>query len=582
MEIARVFREIADLLEIKGDNPFKIRAYRQGARTLELLPDKVGDLIRDDRLYTVKGIGPALEKKIKEMLETGHCGFHDRLREEIPPGLLSLRFIPGLGPRNIRLIHERLNINSLEELAEAARNQRLRGLPGIGAKTESNLLKGLEELNQSAGKFPLGMAVGLSESLLPLLEAIQGVEWAGVAGETRRCRELIGELILVAGSHCPGSVIDAATGLPQFCRLERVQNTCLRGIGPLGMRLTLVAVPFERLGPALVFLTGSEDHYQELLALCSQEEQERLFGLEVDLPPDMPGGISPPKFPPGAKPGRLDEADVYRRLNLDFIPPELREGRGEIVAAGQWRLPKLIGVPDILGDLHIHSNWSDGVSGLESLACAAEALGYQYLAVTDHSRSLAIAGGLTVERLLMQQRVLQDINAGKAGVRFLSGVEADILPDGSLDYPDEVLAQMDVVIASIHSGFKQDQEKIMQRLEKALLNPHVDILGHPTGRLLGRRPPYPVDAGRLLQLAVETGTILEINATGNRLDLSSDLARRAGELGVRIAVNTDAHSAERLQDMRFGVAIARRAWLSPDQVVNTLPFDRLLAYINDR
>lgn len=576
VEIAWVFDEIADLLEIKGENPFKIRAYRQGARAVEQLSENVATLAAQGQLVTVKGIGPALAKKITELLETGRCRYYEQLRAEVPPGLVTMLAIPGLGPKGIRLINERLGITTLEQLAEAARNHRLRELPGMGVKMEWNILQGIELLRNTAGKIPLGVAWPLSQALLDGIAALPGVETAAVAGEVRRGKELVEQITLVVAAADARTVIEACRHHPQLNRIESLGENFLHGRGRLGVRIFLVVVPPACFGRGLLYYTGAAAHYRELIELCPPEERGPLLGLGLLFAGEATGEEEPRQ--PGEwalKLAPLEEEEIYARLGLPLIPPELREGQGEVAAAREGRLPRLVSLEDIRGDLHVHSNWSDGVNDPASMAQAARARGYAYLGIADHSRSLSIARGLSIERLLQQRALIRELNEESEDFRLLAGIEVDILPDGSLDYPDEILAQMDIVIASIHTGFKQEQEKIMHRLESALANPHVHLLGHPSGRLLGRRSPYQVDLDRLLLVAARTGKALEINATGDRLDLGAEAARAAAELGVPLVINTDAHEAGHLQDMRYGVAVARRARLEPHQVLNTLDWEEL-------
>ena len=580
VEIAWVFNEIADLLEIKGENPFKVRAYRQGARVLEQLPESAVTLAATGQLEHIKGIGPALAKKIVELVETGRCSFHERLRAEIPPGLLSMLAIPGLGPKSIRLIYERLGITTLEELEEAARRHRLRELPGMGSKTEWNVLRGIEMLNTSAGKAPLGVAWPLAEGLLQALQAMPEVGEASIAGEIRRGKEMVERICLVAASEEPERVVKSLQNHPYFREVFRTGPNYLRGVGRLGITTLVVVVPPAWYGRALLFYTGSAAHFRQLVELCPSERRGLLLGIGRLVPGEAPEDAEPlPLVDAGTSEEPRSEEEIYAALGLEYIPPELREGEGEVEVARAGRLPRLVTVEDILGDLHVHTNWSDGMDSPEEMAAAAKARGYAYLAVADHSRSLAVARGLSTERLLEQAALVRNLGAKWGGLRLLAGAEVDILPDGSLDFPDEVLAQLDVVVASIHTGFKQDQAKIMERLASALKHPRVHILGHPTGRLLGRRSPYSVDVEQLLEIAFRSGKVLEINSIGDRLDLGAEAARRAAKMGVPLVINTDAHDVAHLRDMRYGIAVARRAWLEPRHIINTRPWEELKGYL---
>ncbi|MGB9920237.1 MAG: DNA polymerase/3'-5' exonuclease PolX [Moorellales bacterium] len=580
LEIAWIFNEIADLLELKGDNPFKARAYRQGARALEQLTESVETLAAVGQLQGIPGIGPALAKKIGEIIETGRCSLHERLRQEIPPGLVTMLALPGLGPKSVRLIHERLGITTLEELEEAARKRRLRQLPGMGPKTEWNILQGVRLLRASEGRVPLGIAWSLAEAWLADLRSLPGVERAEMAGELRRAHEMVEGITLVVGAREPAAVLRALRHHPQWRQTYREGPNYLCGAGRLRVTVEIYVCPPAHFGRFLLYYTGSASHFRALLEQCPSPERRHLLGWGWLFPEAEPPAEPLPGS--GSTLTPLEEEEIYAALGLAFVPPELREGEGEIEAARQGHLPGLIRVEDIRGDLHVHTNWSDGRHDPEEMALAARARGYAYLGIADHSRSLTVARGLTSERLLAQREYIQELNRRHSGFRLLAGVEVDILVDGSLDYPDEILAQMDLVIASIHTGFKQEQEQIMARLRAALDNPHVDIIAHPTGRLLGRRSPYSVDLDRLLEMAAEKGKALEINATGDRLDLGAEAARKAAALGVPLVINTDAHDAAHLSTIRLGVAVARRAGLGPEQVLNTLPWEELRARLVGR
>jgi DNA polymerase (family 10) len=580
LEIAWIFNEIADLLELKGENPFKIRAYRQGARVVEQLSENVEALAAAGQLQQIQGIGPALAKKIEEVIRTGRCSLHERLRQEIAPGLLSMLSIPGLGPKSVRLLHERLRVTTLEELEEAARQRRVRELPGMGPKTEWNILQGVRLLRASAGKVPLGIAWSLAEAWVTDLGGLPAVEEVAVAGEVRRGKELVEGIALVVGTRAPEEVLRAVKNHPQWRQTYEEGPNFLSGAGRLGVTIRVYLCAPAHFGRFLLYYTGSAAHFGGLVGRCAPSERAVLLGVGRLFPPEeypaVPVAAAEPLLP------SLKEEDIYAALGMEFVPPELREGEGEIEAAAEGRLPSLVRLEDVQGDLHVHTNWSDGLYDLEKMARAAASRGYAYLGIADHSRSLTVARGLSVDRLLEQRALIHELNRDRAGTRLLAGVEVDILADGTLDYPDEVLAQMDLVIASIHTGFKQTPDQIMARLSSALSHPYVDILAHPTGRLLGRRSGYEVDLDRLLEMAAEKGKVLEINATGDRLDLGSDAARRAAALGVPLVINTDAHDAAHLGTMRLGVAVARRAGLEPGQVLNTLPLEELLARLPRR
>lgn len=549
-EIAWMFLEIADLLELKGESPFKVRAYRQAARTIEKLPASLQAMAAEQRLEEIPGIGKALSAKIREILSTGRSAYLERLRQEIPAGLREMLLIPGLGVKSVRTIYEGLHITSLEELEKAARDKEIRKLPGMGSKTEFNIIRGLEMLRAQEGHVPLGVAWVVAEGFLLSLRNIGEVIAAQVSGEVRRGVPLVGVIELVAASREPARVGEIFTRYPGWREVRHASRDRLEGVANPGVKVIVYLVPPEDMSREMFLRTGSPAHCRRLA------EMAREAGWE-----DFPG--------------QLPEEEIYARLGLPYISPELREGQGEIEAAAAGVLPRLVEAGDIRGDLHVHSNWSDGVDGLRTLAEAARKNGYSYLAITDHSRSLAVARGLSVEKLREQGQAIRALNEELADIRLLWGTEVDILPDGSLDYPDEVLEEMDWVIASVHTSFKQDRETMTARIEKAVRHPLVRVLGHPTGRILGRRPPYEVNLERVLAAAAETGTCVELNASGDRLDLDAEGLELARELGVKVAIGTDCHESGHLEDMRYGVITARRGWLRPSDIINTREWTEL-------
>lgn len=554
VQIAWFLEEIADLLEIKGESPFKVRAYRKGAVALEHLREDVATLYREGRLTQVPGIGGALAKKIGELLETGKLAYLENLRQEIPESLREMLAIPGVGPRTIKTIYDHLQIKDLEALERAAKEKQIRRLPGLGNKTEVNILRGIELLRGFRGKVLLGIGLAAAEDLVESLRAVPGAQAIAIGGSIRRGVEMVGDIDLVGAALHPGEVINT------FCSHPLVKQVLERGPAWarvqtwVGLEADLWMVPKDQFVPTWLRVTGSKRHYQLLVSLAREQGRGDLIrrgseGFEEFL-------------------NLGSESAIYQALGLQYIPPELREAKGEIEAASRGDLPRLLEEGDICGDLHIHSHWSDGISSIQQLAEAARERGYQFIAITDHSRSLGVAGGLSIEKWYQQKEEIQRLNQELDGFRILHGIEVDILRDGQLDYPDEVLKDADVVVASIHSGFQQDQASMTKRLEQAMLNPHVDIIAHPTGRILGRRRAYEVDMERVLELAQKTNTALEINSSPDRLDLNSEYVRAAKELGIKIAINTDAHDAARLEDIRFGVITGRRGWLEKDQVIN--------------
>jgi len=565
LELSWALEEMGDLLEIKGEEPFKVRAYHRAARALETLEEEAAKLYARGELEKIPGVGKNLAKKIAELLETGRSTFLEKLREEVPPGLRDMLSIPGLGAKSIRTIYQHLKITTLEELEQAARERKIRTLPGLGSKTELAILRGIDMLKESRDKVPLGVARPLAELFCRQLRSLPGVDRVEVAGSVRRGCPMVGDVDILVGISSGGdeALLEVIEHHPQVKEVIEKEENHLSLRTWTGVKLEIFVVTSEKFAAGWWYLTGSAAHREELRAYA----REAGFSLdEAGLPSSLeeaPVDLS-------------SEEELYSRLSLPFIAPELREGKGEVKAAQEGRLPRLVTLEDIKGDLHCHTRYSDGLHTIREMVEAARARGYKYLAITEHSRSLAVARGLTPEELQAQKEEIARLNEELSDFTVLAGVEVDILPDGRLDYEDEILAQMDLVIASIHSGFRQDEEQMMARLEAALRHPYVDILGHPTGRMLGRRPAYAVNLEKLLELAAETGTILEINASPDRLDLDEVAARRAKEYGIPLAINTDAHDAGRLEDMEYGLAVARRAWLEPEDIINTWELDRLL------
>ncbi|MGI6036357.1 MAG: DNA polymerase/3'-5' exonuclease PolX [Limnochordia bacterium] len=560
LQLSWILREIADLLELKGDNPFKIGAYRNAAHQVEHLPIDIGELGAEGRLREIRGIGPALEKKIDEWLSTGQMTYYNKLREEVPPGLLDLLTIPGLGPRLVVTLHRELGIESIDDLETAARGRKVRQVKGIGGKTEMAILRGIEMWRRRGGQALAYMARPITIELARRLATLVGVVRAELVGGLRRRQETVasGDILVVAED--PAPVVAAFCELPIIEEVKDRQDNSAEVTLTSGLEMNLYCASPEEYPTARQQFTGSGDHNRRL------EELAKKAGLAL-----KPAGL----FSSEGRMAVADEADVYRICGLPFIEPELREDRGEVEAALDGRLPCLIKEEDIQGDLHVHSHWSDGTTSIRAMAEALRERGRKYMAICDHSRSLAIARGLSLERLGKQREEVRQLNEDLEGFRILTGVEVDILADGRLDYPDEVLAEMDVVVASIHTGFNQTGEKITERILAAIQNPHVDIIAHPTGRLLGRREPLEVDVERIIEEAARTGTILEINAYPDRLDLNEIHARWAKEAGVLLAINTDAHAPDQLDYLEYGVGVARRAWLEPHDVINCRPWEEL-------
>lgn len=556
LDVARALLEIADLLEFRGDEPFKVRAYRKAAEALEVLPEPVAAVAERGALTKVPGIGKAIAAKVGELLATGRIEYLEELRRAVPPGVLELTAVPGLGARTAYLLYTRLGIDSLDRLELAARQGELRTLPGMGPRKEAAILDGLEKLRTLRREIPLGAVQPVADGLIAMLRRHPSVHAAEAVGEVRRRADTVTGLELVAATLEPDGVVEYLQGLGIGAREEsaggdgtaggaRVDNRRVVLTTALGLKITVHLAAPDSFALALLQLTGSPAHLEAL------------------------GPLSP---------APTEEA-IYAQLGLPFIPPELREGRGEVEAAWAGRLPHLIEVADVKGDLHTHTRASDGTATALEMAQAARHLGHRYLAICDHSQSLGVAGGLTPERLRIQRAEIRRLNQDLGDFRLLHGTEVDILKDGSLDFPDDVLAELDVVVASIHSHMGLDEAAQTERLLRAIYNPHVDIIGHPTGRVLGRRAPYPVDFVRILTACRETGTALEINASPARLDLNDQLARMAIEAGVKLVISTDAHAIPELALLSYGVGQARRAWVEAGDVVNTMDLADLLAWL---
>lgn len=564
VEIAWIFHELADLLEIKGEDFFKIRAYKKAAKVLAGLDEPLEEIRKRGGLAKIPGIGKNIAAKLNELLTTGSLQKHVDLLQEIPPGLLEIMSLPGIGPKRAGIIHERLGVSSLEELAKAAREGRVRDLPGMGSKTENELIRNIENLNNRTSRLLLATARDLAEEFTGYLEVLPGVIKVEAGGSLRRWRETVGDIDLVVAAAEPRSIMEAVASHPRVKEIVEESQNRARFQTFWGIAVDLEVVPEKFFEPALFRSTGSHAHYQRLEGLFADK------GITFDAGVVGNTGEAP------------NEPELYALLGLPYIPPELREDRGEVEAALQNSLPTLVELGDIKGDLHVHTSWSDGLNSIERVAARAREKGYQYIAVTDHSQSLKIARGLSLSRLKEQQQEIRSLNEKFEDFRVLTGIEVDILPKGDLDCPEEILKEMDLVVASVHSAFKQDRETMTARMISAVENKNVDIIGHLTGRLIAHREGYALDVERVLEAAASCGTILEINSSPDRLDLNDINARRAKEKGIKIAINTDAHDLKRMDEMVYGVAVARRAWLEQDDVLNTLPVEELMQFLGNR
>ena len=561
-EIAEVFNDIADLLEIKGENPFRIRAYRRAALNIEGLVRNVAETTKDE-LIKISGIGQDLAGKIEEYVKTGRLQFYEDLKKEVPEGLSLLLSVPSLGPKTAKLLFERLKVKDIGTLEKLAREHKLSGLPGIKEKTEENILKGIEMLKRGIERQPLGKVLPVAKDILQHLKNKAPVKNLSIAGSIRRWKDTIKDIDVLATSQDPKAVMNAFVHLPHVKDILMHGPTKSSVIIHEGLQVDLRVVEEDSFGAALAYFTGSKAHNIRLREMAVKS------GLKINE-----YGIFREKDE--KKLGGEKEEDIYRILGLPYIPPELREDSGEIEAAIEGRLPKLVELRDIKGDLHVHSKWSDGSHDFEELIDEAKKRGYEYIAITDHSKGLGIARGLSAERLMEEKKEIDAINKRLKGFRLIVGTEVDIRSSGEIDFPDEILKKMDIVVASIHSGFRQDKEQITKRLVSAIRNPYVSIIAHPTGRLIGERDPYDVDMNEVFKVAKETGTAIEINAYPLRLDLSDIYVKIAREMGVRVVISTDTHVAKQFDYMGYGVSIARRGWLEKKDVLNTLSYNLLI------
>jgi DNA polymerase (family X) len=561
-EIVKIFNDIADLLEIKGENPFRIRAYRRAALNIESLSTDIASTPKDE-LMKIPGIGQDLAGKILEYIQTGKMHDYEDLKKEVPEGLSGLLSVPSLGPKTAKLLFEKLQVKDLDDLARLAREHKLIGLPGIKEKTEENIIKGIEMLKRGMERQPLGKVLPVAKDVVGYLETHAPVDQIKIAGSIRRWKDTVKDIDILATSRDPKAVMNA------FVHLPHVQDILMHGptkssvIIHEGLQVDLRVVEEDSFGAALAYFTGSKAHNIRLREMAVKA------GLKINE-----YGIFREKD--DKKLGGKREEDVYRILSLPFIAPELREDLGEIEAAIEGRLPRLIDSSDIRGDLHVHTRRSDGSHDFDELIREAKKRGYEYIAITDHSKGLGIARGLNEERLLEEKAEIEALNKKLKGFKLLAGVEVDIRSDGRMDFTDEILRQMDIVVASIHSGFRQSREQITRRLTSAMRNPCVSIIAHPTGRLIGERDPYDVDMHEVLKVAKETGTAIEINAYPLRLDLNDAYAKMAKEIGIRLAISTDTHITNQFDFMEYGVAIARRGWLEKRDVLNALDYHSLL------
>ncbi len=564
-EIADIFEKMADILEFKGENPFKVNAYRKAGRVIKDLVEDIEEIWQQGKLHDLPGIGDALVKKIVEYLTSGKISKYEEIRQDVSPELLNLLNIQNLGPKTLALAHHRLRVNNIDDLVRVINDGSLAELPGMGQKKVENISKGIQIFLAARERISIATALPIVEEIIDQLKQRIKNIIISPAGSVRRMKETVGDIDILATSDTPDEIIEAFISLPQ------VRDVLAAGKTKASVRYSsdqiqvdLRVVPKESYGAALQYFTGSQAHNIRIRSIA------RKLGLKVN---------EYGAFRNELKLAGASEQEVYNAVELPWIPPEMREDNGEIELAIEGRLPALVELGDILGDLHVHSNYSDGHATIENMLHHAKKLGYQYLGICDHSQRARYAQGLTVERIQMQLAEIDTLNKKYGDFKVLKGIEVDILNDGSLDCPDDILQQLDIVIASIHSGFSINPT---ERILKALDHPLVDIIGHPTGRLISQRSGYEIDLQKILEKAKQTNKVLEINAYPDRLDLSDINARKAMEMGITLAINSDAHSEKTLGNLRYGIGIARRAWLTKANILNCQSWQKILEWKKTR
>ena len=565
-EVAAVLYEMAELLELHAENRFKIIAYSKAARAIESLQEDIVTVCREKRLEAIPGVGKAIAAKVEEFLRTGQIQAHQELLAKTPPGLSQLLQISGLGPKTIALLNEKLGVSSLDDLERAAKEHRIRRLPRMGPTKEANIQKSIERYRKRSIRILYSSAEPAVQQIMSFLQGLEGLEHITAAGSFRRARETVGDIDILATAARPEEVVAA------FVRMPLVEEVLAKGPTKASVivrdtiQVDLRIVEHRSFGTVLQYFTGSKEHNVRLRQIAL----DRGYSLSE---------YSLTRLSDGQDLFFDREEDVYTALGLPYIQPEMREDRGEIEAALQGRLPDLVALSDMRGDLHVHSNWSDGRATLAEMAHAARDLGYEYIAVCDHSPSVGIAGGLSAERLSQKMQAVAAANEDLEGITILMGAEVDIKADGKLDYSDELLEQCDVVVASVHMAQQQTERALTGRLISAIENENVDVIAHPTGRIIGEREAYDLDLQAVFEAAARTGTALEINAYPSRLDLDDVNAKAAKEAGVRIAINSDAHDTEQLLVMNYGLNVARRGWLERKDILNAMPLEELRSFL---
>lgn len=560
-EIAHILNEISFFLEVKGENPFKSRAYQQAGRIIEGLESPVHTLLEDLKEGKIKGIGSGLSEKIEELVTTGKLVYYEELKSSFPQGLLEMSKVPGLGPKKIKVIYERLNIDSIGELEKACLANRIALLDGFGTKSQENILAGTAHIKKFTGQHLYSDAFNSASIIYEKLQSLKSIMSINIAGSLRRKKEVVKDIDIVASSSDPSRVMSYFASLPEVETVTAKGTTKTSVVLHNGINADLRIVSQDEFPFALHHFTGSKEHN------ILMRSRALKMGLKMNE-----YGI----FRDEARINCNNEEEIFKVLELAYIPPELREGMEEIEAAERNEIPQLIEKKDIKGILHVHSNYSDGMQSIEELAYATQKMGYSYLGICDHSKSAAYAGGLKPEAIKRQHEEIELVNKNLKGFKILKGIESDILSNGSLDYPEEILKTFDFVVVSIHSKLQMDEESMTRRIITAMQNPYTTMLGHPTGRLLLSRDGYPIDMKKIIDSAKKNNVVIELNAHPQRLDIDWRHLKYAKEQRIRISINPDAHNIDGLKDIEYGVGIARKGWLTSENVLNTLPVDKLL------
>lgn len=567
--IAETLESIAQFLEMKGESPFKVRAFQRAAKTVADLPVEVERLAREGRLREIPGVGESISQKVTELLTTGRCEYYEALRSEFPSGITLLMEVPGIGPKTANRLGRDLGISTVEELEQAVLDGRVAKLPRMGEKLAENILHHVRSLRRKDQRILLGQALPVAEAIIEQLRGDSSLRNLTPAGSVRRRMETVGDIDLIGASHNPQLAMEEFVRLPQVKEVLAKGPTKTSVVVEGGLQIDLRLVEQEAYGSLLQHFTGSKQHN---IDLRERALKQGLSLSEYGITCIADGRLE--KF--------TEEAPFYAAMGFQYIPPEIREASSELESAARQAIPVLVETGDIRGDLHTHTDWSDGRASLRDMMLAAQARGYEYIAISDHSVGRGVARGLSIDRLHRQREEIREMNRSIEGITVLLGTEVDIRADGALDYPDEVLAELDVVTASVHSSMGQDEETMTGRILKAISNPHVDVIGHLTCRLLGHRPPVAINIEKVFRAAAETGTALEINAQPERLDLKDIHIRQAIGFGVMLVINSDAHSVGQLNAMRYGVDTARRGWSESRHILNTRPLPELLVFLRER